>query len=72
MPGVYYCSGTNGTFFTTCCNVAICDDQQKCPVCKEDVYPFHEKMTEEERKQSAGGYYNHNTRMARTNMARNF
>jgi hypothetical protein len=31
MAGVYYCSLYNSTFFTDCCKVAICDDQQKCP-----------------------------------------
>ena len=28
-----YPSGTNSTFFTECCGSAICDDQQRCPVC---------------------------------------
>lgn len=37
---VYFSSPTNSTFFTTCCSVAICDDQRKCPKCKEDVYPI--------------------------------
>ncbi len=70
MSGVFYCSPTNSTFFTTCCETAICDDQQRCPRCKSDVYPFHEGMTEAERAQAADGYYNHNTRMARSNYAR--
>jgi len=39
MSSVYFCSGTNSTFFTSCCHVAICDDQEVCPVCKEKVYP---------------------------------
>lgn len=30
-------SGTNSTFFTECCEVAICDDQRQCPKCKQDV-----------------------------------
>jgi len=29
--------GTNSTHFTACCNAAICDHQQRCPVCKELV-----------------------------------
>lgn len=35
--------------FTTCCKTAICDDQQKCPSCGNDVYPFNERMTDKER-----------------------
>lgn len=69
MANVYYCSDTNSTLFTTCCNVAICDDQQKCPSCMKEVYPFYEGMTSKERDEAAGGYYNHNTRMARTRAA---
>lgn len=69
MPGVFYCSGTNSTFFTTCCHVAICDDQQKCPICKQDVYPFYEGMSDEDRTTAASGYYNHNTRLARSSQA---
>lgn len=70
MPSVFHCSPNNSTKFTTCCKVAICDDQQKCPRCRKDVYPFYEGMTEEERAQAASGYYNHNTRMARDRAAR--
>lgn len=70
MPGVFYCSPTNSTFFTTCCETAINDNQQKCPACGKDVYPFHERMTDRERTEAAGGYYHHNTRMARSSMAR--
>lgn len=69
MAGVMYDNRYNSTFFTTCCHVAICDDQQKCPRCHTDVHPFHEGMTDRERNESAGGYYNHNTRMARMSMA---
>jgi hypothetical protein len=32
-----YPSGTNSTFFTKCCEVAICDDQPFCPVCGRKV-----------------------------------
>ena len=70
MAGVFYANQYNSTFFTTCCRVAICDDQQKCPHCKKDVFPFYEGMSEQERKEAAGGYYNHNTRMARMRSAK--
>lgn len=69
MASVYFCSPTNSTFFTTCCDVAICDDQQECPRCKKDVYPFADGMSDEDRNEAAGGYYHHNTRMARWNSA---
>jgi hypothetical protein len=69
MSGVYYCSSTNSTFFTKCCNVAICDDQQKCPRCKTDVTPFYGGMSESDRELAHGGYYHHNTRMARMRVA---
>jgi len=39
MSTVYLCSPTNSTMFTTCCEVAICDDEGSCPKCKEDVTP---------------------------------
>jgi len=32
-----YPSGTNSTFFTLCCNTAICDDQANCPGCGRKV-----------------------------------
>ena len=35
--------GTNSTFFTACCSVAICDDQPNCPVCKRKVVGWEEK-----------------------------
>lgn len=37
MPRVRFSSKTNSTTFTTCCGVAICDDQSKCPVCGEVI-----------------------------------
>lgn len=70
MSNVYYCSPYNSTTFTTCCNVAICYNQQKCPRCHKDVYPFYEGMNKRERDEAAAGYYNHNTRMARESAAR--
>ena len=69
MSRVKYSGPTNSTFFTTCCELAICDDQQKCPGCKQDVYPFHPLMTDKECAEAAGGYYHHNTRMARMRIA---
>ncbi len=39
MATVFLCSPTNSTMFTTCCEVAICDDQGTCPNCGEDVEP---------------------------------
>lgn len=37
MPNVYLSSPYNSTMFTTCCRVAICDDQRCCPRCKEEI-----------------------------------
>lgn len=42
MSSVHLCSQTNSQPFTTCCNVAICDDERQCPRCKAFVYPDHE------------------------------
>ena len=70
MPSVYYDNPYNSMFFTTCCRVAINDRQQKCPSCKKDVYPFYEGMSDKERDQAAGGYYNHNAHMARMSAAK--
>lgn len=39
MKSVFLCSPTNSTMFTTCCEVAICDDEARCPSCGEEVYP---------------------------------
>jgi hypothetical protein len=72
MAGVYHANPYNSTYFTTCCRVAILSHQQKCPACKVDVYPFTESMTDKERAQSAGGYYNHNTKMARMHYANRY
>ena len=38
-PTVYLSSPTNSTLFTTCCHVAICEDQVRCPGCGEEVKP---------------------------------
>ena len=37
MSKVYLSSSTNSQKFTTCCGVAICEDQNNCPECKEEV-----------------------------------
>ena len=39
MPTVFLCSPTNSTMFTTCCEVAICDDQANCPRCNAEITP---------------------------------
>ena len=39
MPSVFLYSPINSTMFTTCCEVAICDDQANCPVCKQEIDP---------------------------------
>lgn len=39
MASVYYSSKTNSTLFTTCCRVAIQEDEERCPCCKEVVTP---------------------------------
>jgi hypothetical protein len=70
MSGVKYDNPYNSTHFTTCCEVAILDYQQKCPSCREDVYPFHKNMSDDERRQAHGGYMHHNTTRARDSQAR--
>lgn len=37
MSNVHFASADNSTIFTKCCNVAICDDQRCCPVCKVEI-----------------------------------
>ena len=39
-------NGTNSTLFTECCRVAICDDQECCPVCKQPVVGHDEPIDE--------------------------
>jgi len=41
MSSVYLCRPTNSTFFTTCCDVAVTDDENECPICKEDLPEGH-------------------------------
>jgi len=39
MPTVFLCSPYNSTMFTTCCQVAILDDQIHCPHCRKEITP---------------------------------
>lgn len=39
MSTVYLDGPTNSTLFTTCCDVAIQDDQDNCPQCRQSVSP---------------------------------
>ena len=36
--GVHYCSPTNSTLFTDCCNCAVVEEE-KCPSCGARVVP---------------------------------
>ena len=42
-PGVMsvHPTGTNSTMFTECCDVAICNDERKCPRCKRFVIGYN-------------------------------
>ncbi len=40
MATVMLSGETNSQTFTTCCQVAICDDQEKCPICKQVIEPL--------------------------------
>ena len=35
--------GTNSTFFTECCVVAICNDQRNCPHCNQPIVGYDEE-----------------------------
>lgn len=39
MATVFLCGPTNSTLFTTCCEVAVCDDEMVCPHCRQEVQP---------------------------------
>lgn len=39
MATVYLSSPTNSTMFTTCCEVAVGDNQSSCPNCGQSVEP---------------------------------
>ena len=40
LAGVFFCCSTNSTMFTECCEVAICDDEKKCPKCGNNVLGY--------------------------------
>ena len=42
--------GTNSTLFTGCCQVAICDDEKCCPLCKREVVGADEESRHERHK----------------------
>jgi hypothetical protein len=37
MSGVFLSGHFNSTLFTSCCHVAICNDEDSCPKCGEEV-----------------------------------
>lgn len=39
MSEVYLDGPANSTMFTTCCEVAITDREQHCPLCSQEVTP---------------------------------
>lgn len=43
MASVRFSGPNNSTLFTTCCEVAICDDQGECPRCKKEVVPLDKR-----------------------------
>lgn len=44
-----YPSGTNSTFFTECCRVAICDDEKCCSLCGVNVIGYDATTTHKRR-----------------------
>ena len=71
MATVFLSGPTNSTMFTTCCSVAICRDEERCPGCGERVLPHTYKDRWEaaygrsRRKQHGYG------RLARVGLSRN-
>ena len=43
--GVFHANEFNSTFFTKCCEVAICDNQESCPDCGKKVIPAKDRWT---------------------------
>ena len=43
MATVFLCGPNNSTMFTTCCEAAVCDSQNKCPACNQSVEPHGER-----------------------------
>jgi len=52
--------GTNSTFFTECCSVAICDHERTCPGCSRPVVGHDVPRDERNRKrwQNATRFWN--------------
>jgi transcription initiation factor IIE alpha subunit len=67
MSRVFLCCDTNSTMFTSCCETAICDHQQKCPECGEDVHPYFGGMNNDDRAELSRDQ--HRVRTARWNQA---
>lgn len=44
-----YPQDTNSTMFTTCCEVAITDDEADCPRCKRHVIGWNKPVNERRR-----------------------
>ena len=40
-------NGTNSTFFTECCGIAICDNEPNCPNCHRKVIGWDAESKEE-------------------------
>ena len=56
MSTVRFSGPTNSTMFTTCCGVAVCDDQANCPDCGEEVIPRSSRgRWDEAMRTQAGG-----------------
>ena len=55
---VVLCSPTNSTTFTTCCEVAICDDQGVCPRCRAEILPKTGRWREAYDRARRGRYGN--------------
>ena len=45
-----YPSGTNNTFFTECCDTAICDDEPNCPRCGRKIIGWNAESENERHK----------------------
>ncbi len=45
-----YPNGTNSTMFTSCCGVAICEDEGCCPKCGSLIIGHNAESREDRRK----------------------
>lgn len=66
MPSVYLCSPTNSTLFTTCCDTAITDWQDKCQSCNQTIEPRSWDSAYGPIRQRVRGYGNYRTNDGRT------